>query len=299
MTTAETVKQLYPGFAYGRARLDAVEIPYITGGAGPPLLLLHGHPQTAAIWHRVAPQLARRFTVVAADLRGYGDAGKPAGLPDHSNYAKREMARDQVELMRSLGYEQFSLVGHDRGARVSHRLAADHPASVSKLALLDICPTLAMYEQTDMAFASAYWHWFFLIQPAPFPETLINADPRFYLTKLMGNRSAGLGPFDPAAWSEYIRCASDPACVHAMCEDYRAAAGIDLEHDRVDRAAGRKLSCPLLVLWGRQGVIERCFEPVDEWLRVAGDVRGHALDCGHYIAEEAPQALLAELEAFL
>jgi len=290
--------RLFPGFSNGIANAGRIQIPYVMAGNGPPLLLLHGHPQTHAIWHKVAPALAQTFTVIASDLRGYGDASKPAGLADHSNYSKREMARDQVALMQGLGFERFLLVGHDRGGRVGHRLAMDHPHAVEKMMLLDISPTLAMYEQTSMEFAHAYWHWFFLIQPAPLPERLISADPEFYLHEYMGKRSAGMRPFAPEAWAEYLRAMSDPACVHAMCEDYRAAATIDLEHDRADRDAGKKLSCPLRVLWGQQGTIEKCFDPLKDWCRVAETVSGRALDCGHYIPEEAPEALLAEIQEF-
>jgi haloacetate dehalogenase len=298
MQAPSIAPRLFPGFRTGVHHSTAVEIPYFAGGAGPPLLLLHGFPQTRVIWHKMAGRLARRFTVVMPDLRGYGDASKLEGLADHSNYAKREMATDQIGLMRSLGFEQFGLAGHDRGARVAHRLAVDHPQAVTKLMVLDISPTLAMYEQTTQAFATAYWHWFFLIQPAPLPETMISADPEFFLARFMGNRSAGLTPFTKDAWSEYVRAASDPRCVHAMCEDYRAAAGIDLEHDRADRASGRRVSCPVRVLWGKQGVIERCFRPLEDWSRVANDVTGHALDCGHYIPEEAPEALASGIEEF-
>jgi len=289
---------MFESFRQASAAPGGIEIPCVIGGSGPPLLLLHGFPQTHAIWHKAAPALARHFTVVASDLRGYGDAGKPASDPLHVNYSKRAMAADQVGLMRSLGFERFGLVGHDRGGRVAHRLAVDHPDAVERVAVLDICPTLAMYEQTDLAFAKAYWHWFFLIQPAPLPETMINADPEFFLTRFMGGRSAGLRPFEPQAWAEYLRCARDPETVRAMCEDYRAAVTIDLEHDRADREAGRRIACPLLVLWGREGVIERSFDAVAQWERVASDVRGHALDCGHYVPEEAPQALVEEIERF-
>ncbi len=275
-----------------------IGINLVAGGQGPALLLLHGYPQTHAIWRKIAPRLAEHFTVVASDLRGYGDSSKPAGLADHSNYAKREMARDQVEVMRSLGHERFFLVGHDRGGRVAHRLAADHPDSVMRLVTLDIAPTKAMYEQTSMAFARAYYHWFFMIQPAPFPETLIAGNVEAYLHHHMG-RFAGLAPFTPEGWPEYLRCFSDPAAIHASCEDYRAAASIDLEHDAADIAAGRKVQCPMLALWGAQGVIEKQFKPLDDWRKVAVDVRGHALDCGHYIPEEAPDALYDELTAFL
>ena len=290
---------LFQGFATHRVSLGEVEIHAVVGGSGPPLLLLHGHPQTHAMWHRVAPRLAERFTVVASDLRGYGDSGKPPGRPDHSNYAKRAMALDQVELMRHLGFSRFVVLAHDRGARVAHRMAVDHAERVSRMVLLDIAPTLAMYEKTTMAFARAYFHWFFLIQPHPYPETLLNANVEFHMRSVMGGRHAGLSAFAPEAWAEYVRCARDPAAVHGWCEDYRAAASIDLEHDREDREGGRRVSCPLLVLWGRHGVIERCFSPLDEWRRVAKDVRGKALDCGHYIAEEAPQALLDEALPFL
>ena len=277
----------------------SVAINAITGGSGPPLLLLHGHPQTHAIWHKVAPALAERFTVVARDLRGYGDSGKPQGAPDHANYSKRTMALDALAVMRSLGFETFKVLAHDRGARVAHRLALDHPQAVERMALLDIAPTLAMYEQTSEAFARAYWHWFFLIQPAPMPERLIEADPAAYVRDVMGKRSAGLAPFDPRALREYQRCLALPGAAHGICEDYRAAATIDLEHDRFDRSAGRKLRMPLLALWGEQGVVGRCFDPLAEWKLAADDVQGGALPCGHYIAEEAPEQLLARVLPFL
>jgi haloacetate dehalogenase len=278
---------------------DDVRIDAVLGGEGPPLLLLHGHPQTRAIWHRVAPILARHFTVVAADLRGYGDSSKPAGAPDHANYSKRVMAQDQLTLMQNLGFGNFAVMAHDRGARVAHRLAVDHPDAVTRMVLLDIAPTLAMYAQTNDAFARAYWHWFFLIQPAPLPERLIDADPAAYVRDVMGRRSAGLAPFHPDALAEYQRCIALPGTAHGICEDYRAAAGIDLEHDRADRDAGRLLRTPLLALWGAEGVLHRCFEPLEEWRNVAEQVSGLALPCGHYIAEEAPEALLAEALPFL
>jgi haloacetate dehalogenase len=291
---------LFPGFEQRSVEVEeGVHIAAAIGGSGPPLLLLHGHPQTRAIWHKVAPALAQRHTVVAADLRGYGDSSKPAGSAGHGNYAKRVMARDQRELMRRLGFDCFAVLAHDRGARVAHRLAADHPDAVSRMVLLDVAPTLAMYEQTSEAFARAYWHWFFLIQPAPLPERLIEADPAAYIRDVMGRRSAGLAPFDARALAEYQRCMALPGAAHGLCEDYRAAAGIDLEHDRADRDAGRKLAMPLLALWGEQGVVQRCFRPLDEWRRVANQVDGGALPCGHYIAEEAPEALLARAAPFL
>jgi haloacetate dehalogenase len=265
----------------------------------PPLLLLHGHPQTHAIWHKVVPQLAQHFTLVLADLRGYGDSSKPAGDADHANYSKRVMARDMLRVMQALGHERFAVLAHDRGARVAHRLAADHGEAVRRMVLLDIAPTVAMYAQTTEAFARAYWHWFFLIQPQPLPERLIQADPAAYLHDVMGGRSAGLAPFDPRAFAEYTRALSLPGAAHGLCEDYRAAASIDLEHDRADRAANRRLAMPLLALWGAQGVVQRCFKPLDEWRVVADDVRGEALPSGHYIPEEAPDALLAVALPFL
>ena len=266
---------------------------------GPPLLLLHGHPQTHAIWHRVAPTLAANFTLVLADLRGYGDSSKPQGDVDHGNYSKRTMALDMLRVMQALGHERFAVLAHDRGARVAHRLAVDHPAAVSRLVTLDIAPTLAMYEQTSQAFARAYWHWFFLIQAAPLPERLIEADPAAYIRDVMGRRHAGLAPFDPRALAEYMRAMALPGAAHGLCEDYRAAADIDLVHEQADRDAGHKMSQPLLALWGTEGVAQRCFDTLAEWHRVASDVRGQALPCGHYIPEEAPDALLAQVLPFL
>jgi len=264
----------------------------------PPLLLLHGYPQSHLIWHKVAPALAERFTVVAPDLRGYGDSSKPAGLTDHSNYSKREMALDQVELMRSLGFESFFVCGHDRGGRVAHRMAIDHPAAVRKLMVLDISPTLAMYEQTSMEFAIGYWWWFFLVQPAPFPENMITASPCTYLERKIAYGRAGRTPFTDETYAAYLRYISDPATVHGMCEDYRAAATIDLQQDREDRASGRKVTSPVRVLWGQHGVVNQCFQPLDDWAAVATTVSGAAIAAGHYIPEEVPEVLFAELVAF-
>lgn len=291
---------LFPGFRPLRIDTAAgISIAGVQGGAGPPLLLLHGHPQTHAIWHKVAPVLREHFTVVACDLRGYGDSSKPRGDQDHANYSKRSMAADMLAVMRALGFARFRVMAHDRGARVAHRLMADHPQAVERAVLLDIAPTLAMYEGTTEAFARAYWHWFFLIQPAPLPERLIEADPAAYVRDVMGRRSAGLAPFDARALAEYARCLALPGTAHGICEDYRAAAGIDLEHDRADRAAGRRIDTPLLALWGGHGVVQRCFDPLPEWRKVATRVEGEALDCGHYIPEEAPEALLARALPFL
>jgi haloacetate dehalogenase len=272
----------------------------VMGGQGPAMLLLHGHPQTHAIWHKIAPSLAERFTVVACDLRGYGDSSKQASLPDHSTYSKRAMAHDQVEVMAQLGFESFFVVGHDRGGRVAHRVALDHPDRVKKLAVLDISPTLKMYQQTDMVFATAYYHWFFLIQPAPVPETLIGANARFYLSQYFQTRAgsgAGPLPFAPEALAEYERCYTAET-IHAMCEDYRASASIDLAHDRESIAQGQKIQCPLLVLWGQHGVLERCFAPLEDWAEVALNVQGKALPGGHYLPEELPEQTLSELSAF-
>ena len=290
---------LFPGFEVRRITTADTHIHCVAGGSGPPLLLLHGYPQTHAMWHKIAPDLARAFTVVCADLRGYGDSGKPASDAAHAPYSKRAMAADMVAVMRELGFPRFRLAGHDRGGRVAHRLAVDHPQCVERLAVLDISPTRLMYGATDMAFAKAYYHWFFLIQPFDMPERMIGADPAYYLRrKTSGWGSAGGAFFDPRAYAEYERCFADPATIHATCEDYRAAASIDLEHDDADVAAGRKIECPLLVLWGTKGVVERCFRPLRDWAAVATQVEGHALPTGHYLAEEAPAETLASLEEF-
>lgn len=290
---------MFTGFTDASIHIDGIRIHAIRGGNGPALLLLHGHPQTHAIWHKVAPTLARHFTVIAADLRGYGDSGKPQGLPDHSNYSKRRMAADQVSLMHAQGFTRFAVIGHDRGGRVAARMALDQPQAVTKLVTLDVAPTLAMYEQTSFAFARAYWHWFFLVRPAPFPETLIRADPDLYLKQTIGARSAGLAPFTDADYAEYLRCLSDPATAHGMCEDYRASITIDLDHDRASFAEGQKIECDFLALWGAQGVIEQCFEPLAEWRKWSARVSGEALPCGHYIPEEAPELLLERVLPFL
>ncbi|MDH1558303.1 alpha/beta fold hydrolase [Ectopseudomonas oleovorans] len=290
---------MFASFETGQCQVNGIRIHYRKGGSGQALLLLHGHPQTHAMWHKVAEPLTRHFTVVAADLRGYGDSEKPAGGERHEAYSKRQMALDMLELMKALGFSRFDVLAHDRGARVAHRLAQDHPEAVKHLITLDIAPTLAMYEQTSEEFARAYWHWFFLIRPAPLPETLIEANPELYLRSVMGARSAGMKPFTEEALAEYLRCLSLPGTAHGLCEDYRASAGIDLEHDRADVHAERKLSVPLLALWGAEGTVGRCFDPLQEWRRVAVNVRGKALPCGHYIAEEVPEALLEEVLSFI
>lgn len=287
---------LFPGFATHRIRTSGAEIHCVVGGTGPPLLLLHGYPQTHAIWHKIAPSLARRYTVVCADLRGYGDSSKPPSDAQHVPYSKRAMAQDMVEVMRHFGHPRFLLVGHDRGGRVAHRLCLDHPDAVVRVAVLDISPTRIMYEKTDQAFATAYYHWFFLIQPFDLPEKLIGADPVYYLNRKLGGWGTGIDHFDRRAMAEYERCFRDPATIHASCEDYRAAASIDLAHDAED--ADRRITCPLLALWGEKGVVHRFFDPIADWKRVANDVRGKALPCGHYLAEEQPTTTLYELESF-
>ena len=278
---------------------DGVRLAAGRAGDGPPLLLLHGHPQTHAMWHRVAADLARDFSVVWMDLRGYGDSGRPADDEQHLTYSKRAMALDALAVMKHAGFDRFQLLAHDRGARVAHRLAADHPQAVERLLLLDIAPTLAMYEQTSRAFATAYWHWFFLIQPPPLPEALIESDPVRYLRSVMGKRHAGLDAFAPEALAEYERCMAIAGTAQAMCGDYRASAGIDLEHDRADIAAGRRLTQPLRVLWGEHGVVGNTFDVLALWRERAVDVSGQALPCGHYIAEEAPALLLQQTLNFM
>jgi haloacetate dehalogenase len=293
------MNQLFPDFESFLIEVNGVKIMARKGGSGQPLLLLHGHPQTHAIWHRVAQQLAKSFTVVMTDLRGYGDSSKPHGTQDHLNYSKRVMGLDQIEVMRHFGFSEFDVLAHDRGARVAHRLALDHPRAVKRLVLLDIAPTLAMYEKTSNQFARSYWHWFFLIQPAPMPERLIEADPAAYVRDVLGRRSAGLAPFDARALAEYVRCIELPGTAHGLCEDYRASAGIDLVHDQLDLDDKNFVKQPLLVLWGEQGVVHQCFEPLNEWSKLAQNVQGKALPCGHYIPEEAPELLLQQVQLFL
>jgi haloacetate dehalogenase len=293
----------FDGFTAQRFRLDDIELKVRTGGASgaPPLLLMHGFPQTHAMWRRVAVALEDRFRLVMPDLRGYGDSSKPAGVPDHANYSKRAMALDMARLMTALGHDRFAVVGHDRGGRVAHRLALDHPARVTALCVVDIAPTLDMYESTTMAFASAYYHWFHLIQPAPLPERMISADPAFYLRwKLGGWGSQGLSHIEPEALAEYERCFSRPEAIHAACEDYRASAGIDLDHDRASRAAGEQVACPLHVVWGSRGVVQRLFDPMKLWqARCKGPVSGRAMPAGHFIPEEMPGEFAAEVAGFL
>ncbi len=283
-------------------RLHA-RVPAAPRGKRPALLLLHGFPQTHVLWHRLAQRLQHTFYLVMPDLRGYGDSGKPAGLADHSNYSKRTMAADMVALMDALGIAQFDVCGHDRGGRVAHRLALDHPDRVNRLCVIDIAPTLDMYAATDLAFARAYYHWFHLIQPAPLPETMILGNPVPYLhTKLGGWGGRGTGFIEPRALAEYERCFVQPSTVHSMCEDYRASAGIDLEHDRASRAlpdgAGR-IACDTLVLWGERGVVHRLFDPLALWqAQCNATVTGVALPAGHFIPEELPESTAQHLQEF-
>ncbi|HYD95053.1 MAG TPA: alpha/beta hydrolase [Noviherbaspirillum sp.] len=278
--------------------VDDVTIHLRLGGEGPPLLLLHGFPQTHVIWHKVADELARRFTLVMPDLRGYGDSSRPPGEPGHANYSKRAMAQDMVELMRVLGHPSFYLCGHDRGGRVAHRLALDHPEAVKKLMILDISPTRTMYEATDKTFATLYYHWFFLIQPYPVPETLIGNSAAFLLRATLGNWGSNGAQFiDPEAMAEYERCFVRPDAIHAACEDYRAAAGIDLEHDRDHETT--RIACPVRVLWGEHGVVGRLFKPLEDWqAKCVLPVTGKAVPAGHFIPEQVPDLLLADMLAF-
>ena len=285
----------FEGFEKCTADLGAGSFRYRRGGkrGAPTLLLLHGFPQTHVIWHRVATALSDDFELILPDLRGYGDSPKPKGLSDHSNYSKRVMATDMVELMDRLGVTEFGLIGHDRGARVAHRLALDHASRLTGLVLIDIVPTLDMYAMTDRRFAEAYYHWFHLIQPNPLPERMIGGDPLSYLhAKLGGWGAGGLSHIEPEALADYERCFDSAASIHALCEDYRAAATIDLEHDAASREVGEKITCDTHVLWGKQGVIDALFDPLNLWqAQCAGKVTGTALPCGHFIPEEAPSKI--------
>jgi haloacetate dehalogenase len=286
---------MFPGFTTRQVKANGTMVHVCCGGTGPPVLLLHGYPQTHVMWHRVAPALAWRFTVVCPDLRGYGDSGKPPGGPDHEGYSKRTMARDQVAVMAALGFGRFAVAGHDRGARVALRMALDHPGTVSRLAVLDIIPTRTIYQAIDQQHATAVWRYFFLTQPAGLPERLIGADPQYYLRYTLGEWCATPGALAPAAVAEYARCFTR-AAIHASCEDYRAGAGIDLAHDQAD--AGRPLPCPVLALWSKTG-IGHAYDVRQIWAQRAPDLRGRALDCGHFLAEERPGETAAELLAFL
>jgi haloacetate dehalogenase len=289
----------FPGFALEHVEVGAGTIRLRRGGSGLPLLLLHGNPQTHAMWHAVAPALADRYSVVCPDLRGYGGSFKPEATATHAPYAKREMARDMLEVMESFGHRRFFLAGHDRGGRVSHRLALDFPDRVEKLAVLDIVPTIEHFERADMAFGLGYYHWFWFAQPHPFPETLINAAPEAWFTAHTSREPKPSTFFHPQAMADYLAAVRTPEMIRGMCEDYRAAAGIDLEHDRSSRAAGVKVQCPMLVLWGAKGKIPKWYDALAIWRQYClADVKGSAVASGHYLAEEAPETVVAELKAF-
>jgi haloacetate dehalogenase len=273
-----------------------ITIRAAVGGKGPPLLLLHGHPQTHVTWRKIAPALAHHFTVIASDLRGYGDSSKPEGGENHDSYSKRSMALDQVLLMRALGHQRFGVSGHDRGARVAHRMALDHPDAISRIALIDIAPTATMYARTNKEFATRYFWWFFLIQPAPLPERMIGADPEFFLRKHIDGQVKTPGATEPEVFAEYLRCYADPATRHAICEDYRAAATIDLDHDAED--ADARITVPLLAIWGGRGTVGALYDVLETWRDKATNVTGRALDCGHTLQEELPEETAAELMAF-
>ena len=297
------IERWFEGFKAQDFDLDGARVHARIGGrdGAPPLLLLHGFPQTHALWQRVAQQLAPHFSLVLPDLRGYGDSAKPPGAPDHANYSKRVMAQDLASLMQALGHPRYAVCGHDRGGRVAHRLALDHAAAVSKLVLIDIAPTLDMYAATDQRFASLYYHWFFLIQPAPHPERMIGADPVAYLHWKLGRWGAGAATNyrEPEALAAYEAAFSRPEAIHGACEDYRASFGIDLEHDRLSRAAGQKIACDTLVLWGQRGVVHALFDPLALWrAQCAGTVTGEVMPAGHYIPEELPQETATQLLQF-
>ena len=283
-------------FNKAQIKTSGAEINLVHGGSGSPLLLLHGYPQTHVIWHELAPLLTDHFHLICADLRGYGDSSKPPSTADHYPYSKRAMAQDMVEVMAELGYDNFYVAGHDRGARVTHRMALDYPDKVQKACVMDIAPTYHMFKTTDQHFATGYYHWFFLIQSNGLPEHMIGADPEYYLKEKMQHWSASGAKFAESAMAEYIRCFSQPETIHASCEDYRAAASIDLEHDEEDM--DKKIQCPLLALWGANGFVNRTYDVLNVWKERAEHVEGKALDCGHFLPEEAPEAVAKEFLQF-
>lgn len=289
----------FDSFNLTRVAVDDGELRLRYAGEGPPLLLLHGNPQTHLMWHSLAPTLAQRFTVYCPDLRGYGESLKPPAAADSAAYAKRCMARDMVQLMAHFGHDRFAIGSHDRGARVAHRLALDYPERVTRLAVLDIIPTIEHFERTDMSFAMGYYHWFWLAQPHPFPESLITAAPREWFFAHCAREPKHREFFHPRALADYLAAVENPDMIRGMCEDYRAAAGIDLEHDRASREAGDKIRCPLLVLWGAKGRIGEWYEPLQVWREYcAEEVIGGAVDSGHYLAEEAAAEVLRHFLEF-
>ena len=275
-----------------------VKIHCVVGGSGPPVLLLHGYPQSLALWNGVAPILAEHFTVVCADLRGYGDSSKPKGAPDSSNYSFRAMAVDQITLMHRLGFDRFHMVGHDRGGRTGHRMALDRPEIVQSLAVLDIAPTWTMFMETDRHVAGAYWHWYFLTLPAPFPERLIGADPDYFFETCFETwGKTPVSGLDPDVLAQYRRCWRDPAMIHGSCCDYRAAATVDLEHDQED--IDRRVTCPTLALWGSEGFMHQCFDLEAQWGRRCADLRTATLPGAHFFVDQFPKETAAVLLDFL
>lgn len=294
----ELAERLMPGFAFGRTTVGDVTLRHACAGTGPPVLLLHGHPQTLVAWRHVAPRLvAAGFTVVAADLRGYGGSSKPPGGRDHAAYSKRAMAADMVALMRTLGHDRFAVAGHDRGGRVAHRMALDHPGAVDRLAVVDIAPTATMYARTDKTFATRYFWWFFLIQPFDLPERMIGSDPEHFLRHHLAGQGLTEDRLEPEAFAEYLHWYRRPETLHAICEDYRAAAGIDLAHDAADEH--RKVDAPLLAVWGAEGFVGQAYDVPATWAEKAQEVTGRALPCGHAVPELAPAALADALTGFL
>ena len=289
---------MFDRFKKSIAHLDGIKINYVIGGEGPPLLLLHGYPQTHAMWHKIAAPLAEHFTVIASDLRGYGDSDKPPSDDQHTPYSKRASGNDQIQLMQSLGFTTFQLIGHDRGGRVGHRMALDHPEAINKLVVMDIAPTYTMYTTTDMEFATAYYHWFFLIQPHDIPERMIGQDPLFFLEKKLGQWGKDRSAFTQEAFHAYLRCWT-PETIHASCEDYRASATIDIIHDQMDLDQGNKIKCPVLCLWGTNGFVGNKYDVVSEWSKWACNVQGQGIHAGHYLPEEAPQETLQAIMPFL
>ena len=289
---------MFEGFEHLRVPTTEAEIAAVKKGSGPPLLLIHGYPQTKAMWHKIAPALAERFTVVATDLRGYGASSRPPAGDDHTAYSKRRMAADLVEAMKVLGFDRFAVAGHDRGGRVAYRMALDHPERVARLAVLDIVPTYEQFAAVDRQGALGSFHWYFLAQPRPFPERLIGADPEYFIRHMLGTWSGAPGHFADEALAEYIRCFKDPEVIHATCEDYRAGAFVDCQLDQADLEAGRRIGCPVLAIWGDRGRSHKRRQVLDTWRRWADDVRGEGLPCGHFLAEEAPDETRAALERF-
>ena len=299
MTAPVARPLLLPGFEYRRVDVAGMTVSYAISGSGPPVLLLHGYPENHLMWRHVAPFLARDHTVVLADLRGYGDSGKPAPDAAGNLYSKRFMARDQVGLMRQLGFGQFQLVGHDRGARVAHRLVLDHPGTVTRLAVLDIVPTRHVLGNVTRGLATAYYHWFFLIAPNGIPEHMIAADPGYWIRSFISPLLGEGASIEPEVMEDYIRCFRDPGTIAASCADYRSGASTDLVHDEETFAAGQKIECPVLALWGKKAFVGRGYEPLSVWQQYATDVRGHALPTGHFLPEEAPDQVSAALREFL